>query len=216
MLALLRTIDRTTPGAASTGFLDTHQWVPLTSQPGVTIAGGHPDAQYRRAALSRSQPQLLSFSLRRVDLPDGVHTARLLRRWLYRAGLPDGALGDIIVADSALIIAAPDAGLEHAVPGAVRSDTIELPAVPISRTTAAGPRADAVLTALFKVSRGEAQTAIKYGFVFRNCAPLTKRTTALGAGDQVVYRTKGRAEIVSIETNPRSGRVWVEFRSFPD
>jgi RNA-binding protein YlmH len=84
-----------------------------------------------------------------------------------------------------------------------------------TRTTAASRRADAQLTALFKVSRGEAQIAIEYGFVYRNFRPLTKRTQSLSIGDQIVYRTKGRAEIVGLETNPRSGRVWVEFLSFP-
>jgi RNA-binding protein YlmH len=68
---------------------------------------------------------------------------------------------------------------------------------------------------VFNVSRGEAQTAIKHGFVFVNFQPLSKRTQTLAPGQQLVFRTKGRAALASIELNPRSGRVWVEYYVYP-
>lgn len=214
ILALLREFATQSTRAAS-GFLDTHQWVPLAGEDDVLIDGGHPAAQYRRASLAPAQPELHHFTAGRSELPDGVRTARQLRRWLYSAGAPDGALGDIIVDDTVSVIGSPAGSLDRILPALQEAANWSLPAASPRRTTAASGRADAVLTALFNVSRGEAQTAIEYGFVFRNFKPLAKRTQQLAAGDQIIYRTKGRSELISLDTNPRSGRVWVEFRSYP-
>ncbi|GEM_PF-2866866 len=215
VLSLLHDFAAANPNTCATGFLDTHQWSPLSAIEGATITGGHPAAQYRRVGLAPCQPGLQYFTADRGELPEHVRNARQLRSWLYSSGVPDGAVGDILVSDSVSCFAAPNAEIDRLLPALRVAEFVALPAPPTSRTTAASRRADALLTALFKVSRGEAQVAIEYGFVFRNFQPLGKRTQALTAGDQIVYRTKGRAEIVSLETNPRSGRVWVEFVSFP-
>ena len=215
VLTLLRDFAAVDPDTAATGFLDTHQWLPLVGVDSAIVEGGHPDAQYRRAGLAPCQPGLQYFTTEIGELPESVRTARQLRSWLYSAGVPDGAIGDIVVGDFIGCFAVPDAQVDRVLPALRHADSVTLPAAATTRTTAASRRADAVLTALFKVSRGEAQVAIEYGFVYRNFRPLAKRTQTLAAGDQIVYRTKGRAEIVGLETNPRSGRVWVEFLSFP-
>ena len=203
------------PGAVS-GFLDTHQWSPLSDRPGITLAGGHPAAQFRRAAFDSPEIGWRAFAVDRADLPEHGRNPRQLRGWLYRQGLPDSSLGDIIAgADWTLVTAEPDIELLEVGLKARLLTGWDAPEVEAKRTTAAGTRIDAVLTSLFRVSRGEAQTALKYGFVYLNFRPVEKRTAAVRAGDQIVYRTKGRAEVTVLEVNQRSGRVWVESRSYP-
>jgi len=200
---------------AVSGFLDTHQWAPLTGRSNLLIDGGHPAAQFRRVALGADSIEVVYYRLAREAWPDQIRTARQLRAWLYGAGAADSSLGDIVMGDEALLTADPAAGLAQLGLPLVGADGWQPPILKATRSTAASSRADAVVGTLFRVSRGEAQTAIKYGFVYVNFQPLAKRTQALSAGDQVVYRTRGRAEVLSIETNPKSGRVWVEFNTYP-
>lgn len=216
ILAQLRHLAGQPSARAVSGFLDAHQWIPLLAQPDITIEGGYPWAQYRRAALGAASNEFAFFKITPNQLPDGIHTPRQIRIWLYRAGLPPDSIGDIICGREFTIMAVEQGiePLEVGLPAGL-VPVWALPTVDLRRATAAGPRADAVLTALFRVSRGEAQTAIEHGFVFCNAAPVTKRTHQLHAGDNLLFRTKGRAELVSMETNPRSGRIWVEYRSFP-
>ena len=49
----------------------------------------------------------------------------------------------------------------------------------------------------------------------RPIVPQEERAQLLAAGDQLVYRTKGRAMLLSLEENPRSKRTWVEYRLYP-
>ncbi|MBN2081285.1 hypothetical protein JW859_03660 [bacterium] len=214
VLAVLTARART-GGQATSGFLDTHQWAPLAGRPELTIDGGHPSAQFRRVALGAAGIAVGYYRLARTALPEHIRSARQLRAWLYGAGAADSSLGDIVLGDDALLAADPAAGLANLGLPLISCDGWQPPVAKATRSTAASSRADAVVGTLFKVSRGEAQTAIKFGFVYVNFRPLAKRTQALSAGDQVVYRTKGRAEVFSIETNPKSGRVWVEFTAYP-
>ncbi len=117
--------------------------------------------------------------------------------------------------DSCWLAACPKSPVRGLIPALEELTSSELPTVPLERLTAASLRADAVIASLFKVSRGEAQTAIEYGFVFRNFRPLTQRTTQLKPGDELVYRTKGRIELTDVEENSRSGRNWVSFQRYP-
>lgn len=214
-LLLLRRSAAEHDGQSVSGFLDTHQWVPLANAPGIRLDGGHPRAQFRRAAINLDVVPLRVSRLALAQLPNGVRTARQLRGWLYRNGAPDSTLGDIVVADEVALVADPQLDFARLELAAAKLNDWPEPRAGIKRTTAAGPRADAVVSALFSVSRGEAQTAIKHGFVFVDFHPLAKRTQMLAAGQEIVFRTKGRASIVQIELNPRSGRVWVEYRHYP-
>ena len=96
VLTLLRDFAAVDPDTAATGFLDTHQWLPLVGVDRAIVEGGHPDAQYRRAGLAPCQPGLHYFTIKIGELPESVRTARQLRSWLYSAGVPDGAIGDIV------------------------------------------------------------------------------------------------------------------------
>jgi len=214
VLALLRQTAEQHGGAVS-GFLDTHQWVPLAEQPGLILNGGHPQAQFRRAGINLERLPVAIYRLPAGALPDNVHTPRQLRGWLYRNAAPDSSIGDIsaagdltLAADPALPLAIPELALVE-----LSGWSAELPK--LQRSTAASSRADAVVSTVFNVSRGEAQTAIKHGFVFVNFQPLAKRTQTLVPGQQLVFRTKGRALLAASALNPRSGRVWVEYYFFP-
>jgi len=215
VLQLLRRQAANHDGSALSGFLDTHQWAPLANQAGLSFEGGHPQAQFRRGGLNRTEIPVGVFQLPADEFPENVHTPRQLRGWLYRNDAPDSSIGDIVVAGNAVVLADP--ALPRAVPGLALEETGSWPALQTApqRSTAASSRADAVVSTVFNVSRGEAQTAIKHGFVFVNFQPLIKRTQTLVPGQQLVFRTKGRAALESIELNPRSGRVWVEYYVYP-
>jgi hypothetical protein len=214
-LVVLRRIAAELGGQAVSGFLDAHQWVPLARQPGVLLDGGHPQAQFRRAALGMERIPLAISRCAMAQLPPAVHTARQLRSWLYRQEIPDSSLGDIVVTDHLQLVTDPRVGLAVAgLTGEVLPSWSE-PRVAIKRATAAGPRADAVTAAVFGVSRGEAQTAIKHGFLFADYSPVEKRTQTVAAGQHLVFRTKGRAALERIEPNQRSGRIWVDYRLYP-
>jgi hypothetical protein len=200
------------PGAS--GFLDTHQWAPGLRDARCQLNGGHPAAQFRRLSLGAAPP-VRCFALERTALPEGVRTARQLRAWLYRNGLPDGAVGDIVIGEYTMLAVEEDIELLELGLQAQLVAAWDPPAVPVTRVTAAGPRADAVTAAVFKLSRGEAQTAIRYGFVFCDFAPVAKQTQACPPGAQLVFRTKGRVELVSLSENTKSGRLWVEYRAYP-
>jgi len=216
ILARLKSLTNQTGQGASSGFLDTHQWSALQDEPGISLTGGHPAAQHRRAAFSLPETGVRYFQVSNGDLPDQGRTVRQLRSWLYRQGLPESSLGDIIRGDElTMMVVEPDIELLEAGLPARLMKSWKPPVITAKRTTAAGPRIDAVLTSTFKVSRGEAQTALKFGFIYHNFRQVTKRTATVQAGDQIVYRTKGRAEVAAIESNPRSGRVWVESRYYP-
>lgn len=214
-LTLLRRLAADAGGKAVSGFLDTHQWVSLPSEPGIRLDGGHSCAQFRRAALGLKSVPLAINQCPASNLPAGLHTARQLRGWLYRQGAPDGSLGDIVVTDQVLAVTDPQLDLSACGLDTEQLDSWPNPQSELKRTTAAAPRADAVAAAVFAVSRGEAQTAIKHGFLFADFQPVDKRTQTLAAGQQLIFRTRGRAELVGIELNPRSGRVWVEYRLYP-
>ncbi len=207
-------LAQTGGGAAATGFLDTHQWSYLQGDPQLHFAGGHAQAQFRRVGLGQPPP-VRHFRIERDALPAGVRTARQLRAWLYRAGLPDSAVGDIALGEYAVLVVEDDIEPAELGLAARLLPGWQPAAMPAARVTAAGSRADAIVAALFKVSRGEAQTAIKYGFVFCDFHQVEKQTHSVPAGAQLVYRTKGRAELVAQNENTKSGRLWVEFKLYP-
>lgn len=195
-----------------TAFLDTHQWCRLADSEGIVLAGGHESAQYRRAALEPEKPAVAGYRLTLDQLPEGIRSPRQLRAWLLRHGVAEGTIGDVIIGDFAWLAAIPGALDVAPLMASHVSGNVAPPALAEQRVTAASSRLDAVVGALFHVSRGEAQTAIEYDFVFHNFRPVTKPSQHVRPADQIVYRTKGRAEVMQLETNARSGRLWVAYR----
>jgi ribosomal 50S subunit-recycling heat shock protein len=215
VLALLKRIAAEEEGAAASGFLDTHQWAELQREPGLALSGGHGAAQFRRAGIGADELQVLIWRVAAKNIPEGVRTPRQLRSRLYRSGLPDSSVGDIVIDGDAVLALTPAASPAAAGLVAVQQDAWPAGLVAAKRRTASAARMDAVVSAVFSVSRGEAQTAIEYGFIFCGFQPVAKRTQTVRPGDHIVYRTKGRAEIVELAENKRSGRMWVEYRIFP-
>lgn len=202
-------------GSAYSGFLDCHQWVPLAGSKTFQTEGGHPDAQLR-IAYSGPAPQLEYWALDQASLPQNARTVRGLRQLLKSSGIQLSLAGDMVASAGSLhVITLPAAAGVMDPLGAVRSNEWLPEPPPTQRRTAASQRLDAVASALFNVSRSEAQTAIEYGFTYINFSMATKRSASLRGGDQLVYRTKGRAELIAFELNKRSKRYWVDFRMFP-
>ncbi len=201
--------------AAVSGFLDTHQWSPLAGNPRISLDGGHADAQFRRASLGDGPLSVAFFHIRPELLPDNAKGGRGVRAWLDRHGVAPNSIGDIAAGRHICLAAVPGAldGLPMLEAQAVNDWSP--PEITVERVSVAGERLDALLGAVFRVSRNEAQTALKHGFVFKNFEPAVKRTKGFQSGDQIVFRTKGRAEIVATGENVRSGRLWVELRRFP-
>jgi len=200
--------------AGASGFLDVHQWLPLQQSSSVQFGGGHPNAQLRCVALEHA-PEIAYWRLDVERLPHDIRSARQLRGALYREGAPEGSLGDIVVGSQVMVVAAPEVDLSELVAGAERTADWTAPAVQTEQATVSALRLDAVVAPLFRISRSEAQTAIEYGFVFLNFAPAKKKTLAVKAVDQLVFRTKGRIEIVDASGTTKSGRVGLRFNRFP-
>ena len=68
-------------------------------------------------------------------------------------------------------------------------------------------RLDAVVSALFKVSRGQASSLIKSEKVFVNWTPLVDCGKQIKPGDMVTLRGYGRAKIGEIEGTTKKGRL---------
>jgi hypothetical protein len=202
-------------GEAVSGFLDCHQWIPLAESSTFQTEGGHPDA-HLRVAYAGTPPQLEFWEFISTSLPQNTRTVRGLRQLLKSNGMQPSQAGDIAASAGKLhIISLPAAADVLMKLDAVRSSAWLPEPLPTQRRTAASQRLDAVASALFNVSRSEAQTAIDYGFTYINFSVATKRSANLRGGDQLIYRTKGRVELVGFELNKRSKRYWVDFRIFP-
>ena len=201
-------------GSCCSGFLDAHQWIPLASDSRLVVTGGHTQAQFRRVGM-HCRPGVAIVRVSAEAIQRDCRSPRELRSWLRQAGLRDDDVGDVAVGPPHWAVVAGES-----VPLAVAAGVEECSAwQPTDRqlatATVAANRADSVVAAVFHVSRGEAQTAIRCGFIFGDWQPLSKRTQPLSPGSQLVYRTKGRAEIVELGGTTRSGRLRITARVWP-
>lgn len=195
-----------------TGFLDTHQWIGLEEIAGLRIDGGFQQAQYRIACPGDLDSPLHYATIELESLPLNARTVTGLRAMLRGTSLPDAAVGDIYL-DSRFVMALVDGvfldgfGIE-----AEYSGTAPALSLPEERLTSASLRADAVVSAAFRVSRAEAQKALKYGFIYCDFQPVAKRTQEFRAGNRIVFRSRGSLDIMDTGINPRSGRSWLLVR----
>jgi ribosomal 50S subunit-recycling heat shock protein len=199
--------------AAVSAFLDVHQWLPLAGQAGIATQGGHPAARFRCAALDAA-PALALWRLDLAALAPGQRGPRALRRLLEAGGPGHPALGDMAVnAAAAVVVALP--GWEPEPPLAASAlEAWPVDFAPAATASVASLRLDALVAALFRVSRSEASVAIEQGYVFVNFAPAGKAARHVAAGDVLVLRGKGHAELLASQANTRSGRVRVEYRAY--
>lgn len=80
--------------------------------------------------------------------------------------------------------------------------------------TVASMRLDAVAAAVFSLSRSDASAAIGGGLVLLNGAPVTKADRAVGEGDKISMRGKGKVVIDRIDGRSKKGRLRFRFRKY--
>ena len=199
-------------GFLPTGFLDTHQWIALEDIQGLIVDGGFQAAQYRIAHLDGTDCTLHYASIDQESLPRNARTVTGLRSLLRGTSIPDAAIGDIYLDDRFVLALVDGIFLDEFGIEAEYSGSAPAISLPEERLTSASLRADAVVSAAFRVSRAEAQKALKYGFVYCDFQPVAKRTQDFRAGNRIVYRSRGSLDIVDTGINPRSGRSWLLVR----
>lgn len=195
------------------GFLDTHQYASILELPELVVSGGFPAAQFRCIGLHVTPP-LAYWTLRPEAATVELRSVRQLRGLLNRELRPD-TVGDIAWGAHVALVTDAETDLRSVLPTAQPVDDWTPPVAAVERATAAATRVDSIVASLFRVSRAEAQTAVEYGFVFLNWRQVARRTETVKLGDQLVFRTKGRIELVSVGTNQRSGRCMLEFHRYP-
>lgn len=201
---------------ACSGFLDTHQWSRLLHSTSIKLYAAFADAQYRIAAIGAALPRTAFFSIERQQIPATMNRPAQIRELLHsKLGVYD-AVGDIVLADRVWLVANAELEADLSLFKAERDGQWLAPVPTLLRASAASARLDAVSAAVFHVSRGEALTAIEYEFVYVNFLLPAKRTLQVKPGDQLVYRTKGRAHITALTVNQRSGRMWIEYLLYPN
>lgn len=215
VLTILKAAAKGSGSQSVSGFLDIHQWLPLAGKPGLVIEGGHPAAHFRRAALGRDSVSILHLNIVPATLPENARSARGLRAYLQHLGIPVFALGDIAAGDYLHVCSLPDAFTNQPELALQKVTGWSPRTIKPHRFSMAANRLDTFVSGAFRVGRAEAQVAIKNGFVFVDFRLATKRTQQINAGNQIVFRTKGRAEILKMQPNPRSKRMMVEVSPFP-
>jgi len=196
-------------------FLDIHQWLPLDDRPGLAIDGGYPDAQLRRVALGQANAPLAFHNIQPESLPPNARAAHGARVVLGKACGRIGRIGDVAMGSHLAVVAEPGAieGISEITAQSVPRWSPPDPQT--KRVTAAANRIDAVVAAAYQLSRDEAQTALKYRFIFVNFAAVTKRTTAVRPGDVIIFRAKGKVQVRDLGHSSRSGRCWLEIDRLP-
>ena len=75
-------------------------------------------------------------------------------------------------------------------------------------------RVDALLSAVFGVSRGTAKELVQAGKVFLNSAELTDSSRLLKEGEILSVRGKGRFRFLGESRSTRKGRMFVDIERF--
>ena len=66
----------------------------------------------------------------------------------------------------------------------------------------------------FRVSRGDAVSAVESGVVFVNDIECEKPDKKISAGDKIVFRRKGRIIVNDCSSVSKKGRIIVEITKF--
>ncbi len=143
-------------------------------------------------------------------------------------GLERAQIGDIIVGEHTSSLICLRANLDFLLMSLSRAgrlplETSELPLnelVPPERktervtVTVGSPRLDAIVAAGFRLSREEAQDAVRRGLVSLNHRPVDKLHRELREGDLVSLRGHGRLIVAAFAGESRRGRLRVELERF--
>lgn len=99
------------------------------------------------------------------------------------------------------------------IPASQAEESSESAGVPDSFTVSS-MRLDSVVKNAFRVSRGDAATAIESGVVFVNDVECVKPDKKVFAGDKIVFRRKGRIIVKDCSSVSKKGRIIVEIMRF--
>ena len=80
--------------------------------------------------------------------------------------------------------------------------------------TVSSMRLDSIVKNAFRVSRGDACTAIESGLVFVNDLECVKPDKKISDGDKVVFRRKGRIIVTDCSSVSKKGRIIVEIMRY--
>jgi RNA-binding protein YlmH len=80
--------------------------------------------------------------------------------------------------------------------------------------TVSSPRLDTIVSAVFRVSRRDAVSAIAQGRVFVNEAEAFKPDYNLKEGEKVVLRGKGKAIYLGVSGTSKKGKLYVTMEKF--
>lgn len=199
---------------AQTSFLDIHQWTILQNSSLISVGGGHGNAYYRKAWKGGEAPDFCFMQIHTLNLPENARSARGVRTYLARHLDPE-FIGDIVVGETVSLVTSIRGKAMLADLGATEVGLWNPEPAQEKKITASANRLDAIVSAIGHVSRGEAQTAIEYGFLFVDFRQVTKRTAAIRPNSHLAFRNHGRYEITGLQENPGSQRLWVTYRAYP-
>ncbi len=218
----------------STGFLDSHEQslasrlLHMSPDVETLLWGGYDDAERRiLVCLPKSYPceydHLLSII--RVTIPKGARklTHRDYLGSVLNLGIERRLIGDILVRDSgADIICLSEIvdfiqneyrqiGRNEIETRAVSLDEVLIPEQrrEIIKDTVPSLRLDNVISSAFRISRGNAVTAIKAGLVSINHIESTKPDARVEAGARLVLKGKGKAILASVGGESKKGRTYI-------
>ncbi len=143
-------------------------------------------------------------------------------------GLDRGKIGDIIVKDGGAIVFAKSEAADFImynldkvgrtkVSCNIPTDITEYTETVMGKEkvgVVASPRADAVISKVFNVSRSSAAEYIKAGKVFVNWAPLESVSGHIGENDVITLRGKGRVKLLEFMGNTKKDRLIVRYVEF--
>ncbi|MEG2620463.1 MAG: hypothetical protein RR981_07935, partial [Oscillospiraceae bacterium] len=84
----------------------------------------------------------------------------------------------------------------------------------ITRSNIASERLDAIVAAVYKLSRGDSQKLFEQGKIFVNSRMTENTSAGLKPGDMISVRGMGRFSYEGIEAETRKGRLRVNVRIY--
>lgn len=220
--------------ASNAGAVDAKKTIDALAAP-LKLLGGYDGAERKLARFG--DPELLYYE---EDPPLGLIsveplslkfadalTHRDFLGALMSLGLRRSVLGDIILKDGGAYIVCLDSvsdfivrefiQVKHTAVSCAHVDTLPeiITARPeISRINVASERLDAVVAAVYKLSRGDSQALFAQGKVYLNGRATENTSLRPDMGDIVSVRGSGRFIYEGIERETRKGRLFVAVRIY--
>ena len=195
---------------------------------GLFAFGGFEQAERLRLCFSRCdwEPTPEAFRLAVMRLIPRARAADLDHRSVLGAvmslGIKREKIGDIVVFEGYACVVLDETLAEQATLAAVGKEavTVDLvdteflhgfvPEVEIASVTVASLRLDAIIAAVFRLSRSQSAESITKGLVKVNHAQVTDTSRAIKSGDVISMRGHGRVTLGNILGKTQKGRIRAE------